>query len=290
MHFIKAKSILNQPGGMNIYRGCTHGCIYCDSRSLCYQINHNFEDVEVKENAPELLEAALQKKRAPCVIWTGAMSDPYCHAEEELQLTRRCLEIIRRHNCGLSVLTKSARALRDAELFREIHLRAKCTFQMTVTTADDGLCRILEPNVSPTSERIAALSRISGMGIPTVVWFTPLLPYINDTEENVRNVVRLCAEAGVYGIITFGMGVTLRAGDREYFYRCLDRHFPGLKERYIRNFGDRYEIESENSARLWEIFDTECDRYRIRRDTRELFDFIGTITPSAPSEQLTLPF
>ena len=170
MHFVEAKSLLSANNGMNLYRGCTHGCIYCDSRSKCYGMDHAFEDVEVKRNAPQLLENALRRKRRRCMIATGAMSDPYMHCEEELRLTRRCLEIIRQYGFGVSLLTKSDRVLRDLDLLRDINREAKAVVQMTLTTLDEELCRIVEPNVCTTKRRVEVLKTVRGEGIPTVVW------------------------------------------------------------------------------------------------------------------------
>ncbi|MBO7336333.1 MAG: radical SAM protein, partial [Lachnospiraceae bacterium] len=200
MHFVDAKGILTANGGrcgMNIYRGCTHGCIYCDSRSRCYQFTHDFEDIEVKRNAPELLEKALKSKRKKCMIGTGAMSDPYMHCEEKLGLTRRCLEIILENGFGVAIQTKSDMILRDIDLLDEINRSAKCVVQMTLTTYDDELCGILEPNVCNTKRRIEVLERMRERGIPTVVWLTPILPFINDTEENITAILNECARVGV---------------------------------------------------------------------------------------------
>ena len=274
MHFIQAKGILNSSNGMNVYRGCTHGCIYCDARSDCYQPERPFEDIAVKENAPELLETALKAKRRLCMIGTGAMCDPYLHAERELNITRRCLEVIAKYGFGVTVLTKSDLILRDTELLERINNNAKAVVQMTLTTADEDLCRIVEPNVCTTARRVEVLQKMRGVGIPTVVWMTPLLPFINDTEENVRAIVRLCAEAGVMGIVTFGMGMTLRSGDREYFYAQLDRFFPGLKERYVSTYGNAYELRSPNAARLWTVFDEECKKYGIEYDQSRIFQYM----------------
>lgn len=274
MHKIQAKGILNSGNGMNIYRGCSHGCIYCDARSDCYQMNHTFEDIEVKENAPELLETALKSKRHCCMIATGAMSDPYLHAERELRLTRRCLEIIEKYGFGVTVLTKSDMIMRDIDILENINRNAKAVVQITLTTADDELCRVVEPNVCVTSRRAEVLCEMKKRCIPTVVWFIPLLPFINDTEDNVRKIVGTCAEAGVYGIISFGMGLTLRNGDREYFYSQLDRHFPGLKQRYISTYGNAYEIASPNAERLWRIFDEECDKYGIEKYSNRIFEYL----------------
>ena len=233
MHFVEAKGILSAQNGMNIYRGCTHGCIYCDSRSKCYGFTHEFEDIEVKQNAPELLERALRAKRRRCMIGTGAMCDPYMHCEEELGLTRKCLEMIERYGFGVTIQTKSDRILRDLDLLKRIHQKAKCVVQMTLTTYDEALCRIVEPNVCTTKKRVEALKIFRQNGIPTMVWLCPILPFINDTRENLEGLLDYCIEAKVYGIINFGMGVTLREGDREYFYRALDRYFPGMKGRKV---------------------------------------------------------
>lgn len=285
MHKIQAKGILNADNGMNVYRGCTHGCIYCDARSDCYQMDHAFEDIEVKENAPELLDAALRSKRRRCMIGTGAMSDPYLHLEKELKITRRCLEIIHRNGFGVTVLTKSDMILRDIELLASINESAKAVVQMTLTTADEELCRIVEPNVCTTARRAEVLCEMKKRDIPTVVWLTPLLPFINDTEENVRALVRICAEAGVRGIVTFGMGMTLRGGDREYFYAQLDRRFPGLKQRYVSAYGNAYELASPNASRLRTVFDGECERYGIESDPRRVFEFLRELPQP---EQLSL--
>ena len=280
MHFVDAKGILTVNGGrcgMNIYRGCTHGCIYCDSRSRCYQFTHPFEDIEVKQNAPELLERALKSKRKKCMIGTGSMSDPYMHCEEELKLTRRCLEIIRDNDFGVAIQTKSDRILRDIDLLDEINKRAKTVVQMTLTTYDDDLCKILEPNVCNTKRRIKVLEEMQKRGIPTVVWITPILPFINDTKENITAILNECARVGVKGIIDFGMGLTLREGDREYYYAALDKHFPGLKEQYIRCYGNAYELPSPNSKVLMGIFKKFCRDHGIMSVPDECFKYMNDL-------------
>ncbi len=282
MHMVNAKGILSARNGMNIYRGCTHGCIYCDSRSTCYQMAHAFEDVEVKQNAPELLEQALRAKRRRCMIGTGAMCDPYLPLEEELRLTRRCLEIIDRYGFGVTTQTKSDRVLRDLDLYRSIHKKAKAVVQMTLTTYDEQLCRILEPNVSTTRERYAALKVLKSHGIPTVVWFSPVLPYINDTEENLRGILDYCFDAGVKGILCFGIGTTMRDGDREYFFAALDRHFPGMTQRYIWRYGGAYECESDNSARLMRIFQSECAAHGVLYRPGDVFAYLNEFPAAEP--------
>lgn len=274
MNFVEAKGILSSNNGMNIYRGCTHGCIYCDSRSKCYGFTHEFEDVEVKMNAPELLERALKSKRKKCMIGTGAMCDPYLHAEEELRLTRRCLELISQYEYGIAIQTKSTRILRDLDLLREINGKAKAVVQMTMTTYNEELCKIIEPAVSTTRERLDALLQFKKAGLPTIVWLTPILPFINDTEENIRGILDYCIEAGVKGIICFGMGVTLRDGNREYFYRALDKHFPGIKNKYIKTYGNAYNLPSPDSERLLQIFRKLCKENGIMYHTQECFQYL----------------
>lgn len=274
MNFVEAKGILSSNNGVNIYRGCTHGCIYCDSRSKCYGFTHEFEDVEVKMNAPELLERALKSKRKKCMIGTGAMCDPYLHAEEELRLTRRCLELISQYEYGIAIQTKSTRILRDLDLLREINGKAKAVVQMTMTTYNEELCKIIEPAVSTTRERFDALLQFKKAGLPTIVWLTPILPFINDTEENIRGILDYCIEAGVKGIICFGMGVTLRDGNREYFYRALDKHFPGIKNKYIKTYGNAYNLPSPDSERLLQIFRKLCKENGIMYHTQECFQYL----------------
>lgn len=288
MHFVQAKSLLSPKNGMNIYRGCTHGCIYCDSRSECYQIKHDFEDIEVKENAPSLLEQALKRKRHTCMIGTGAMCDPYMHCEKELELTRKCLEIIKKHGFGVSVQTKSDLILRDKELLAEINRTAKAVVNITITTYDDKLCRVIEPNVCVTSRRFRVLEEFRELGVPTVVWLTPILPFINDTEENISAIAERCGECGVKGIMTFGgFGLTLRCGDREYYYKCLDRYFPGIREKYVSRYGLDYELPSPNNANLKNVFSEKCRKYGIMTDTGEIFRFLFDFE-EASGEQLSL--
>lgn len=286
MHFVQAKSILSPRNGMNLYRGCQHGCIYCDSRSLCYHMDHPFEDIEVKENALQLLEQALKSRRTKCMIGTGAMTDPYIPLENRLGLTRGALELIARYGFGVAIQTKSDRILRDLPLLETINENAKAVVQMTLTTLDENLCRIVEPGVCTTAARAAALHRFRDAGIPTVVWICPLLPYINDTEENVRGILELCADAGVKGIINFGMGLTLRDGSREYYYANLDKHFPGLKERYIREYGNAYEIPSPNGAKLNRLFHTFCEEHGIWHDNDQIFRYMSTLEQK--DEQMSL--
>lgn len=288
MHYKQYKSILSPQNGMNIYRGCSHGCIYCDSRSKCYQMEHDFEDIEVKTNAPEMLEVALKSKRKKCMIVTGAMTDPYIPLENELQYTRKCIEIIDKYGFGIAIQTKSNRILRDIDLLKSINAKTKCVVQMTLTTFDEELCKIIEPNVCTTKERFETLKIMRDNGIPTVVWLCPLLPFINDTEENLRGILKYCIEAKVYGILNFGIGVTLREGDREYFYKKLDQHFPGMKTRYHQKYGYSYEVTSDDNDKLMRIFYNECKKYGIITGNDQIFEYMHTFEDKQKSEQMSL--
>ena len=288
MHKVNVKGILSAKNGMNIYRGCLHGCIYCDSRSLCYQMNHKFEDIEVKANAVGLLENTLRRKRNKCMIGTGAMSDPYMPIEEKLGNMRKCLEVIERYGFGVTMITKSTKVLRDLDLLKKINEKSKCVVQMTLTTYDEDLCRIVEPNVETTYERFRALEILRYNGIPTVVWLCPILPFINDTEENIRGILDYCVRAKVKGIINFDMGVTLRDGNRAYFYKKLDEHFPGLKEKYIRMYGNSYQLSSPNSRQLNMIYKSECIKNGIMCDVNECFEYLNKYEDKYGGEQISL--
>ena len=288
MHEIRAKSILSSGNGINIYRGCTHGCIYCDSRSACYQMDHAFEDVAVKVNAPELLEDALRRRRRRCMIGTGSMCDPYLPLERETRLTRRCLEVIDRQGFGVSLLTKSDLVLRDLDLLRRINQTAKAVVCTTFTTFDEDLCRVLEPRVCTTRRRFETLKACREAGVHTGVWLCPILPFLNDTEENLRGLLEYCFAAGVEAIVNFGMGVTLREGDREYFYAQLDRHFPGMKERYIRAFGNRYQCPSPNAPRLERIFREECRKRGVLWEAEAAMSWLMEFEDKQSGQQLNL--
>ena len=288
MHYVQAKGILSATNGMNLYRGCTHGCIYCDSRSKCYQMTHDFEDIKVKENALDLLEAALRRKRKRCMIGTGAMSDPYMPLEKRLEYTRRALLLIEQYGFGIALQTKSDLILRDLEILKRINGKTKAVVQITLTTADEELCRIIEPNVCTTKRRFEVLKTLHDEGIPTVVWLCPILPYLNDTEDNIKRLLEMCVEAKVRGILCFGMGLTLREGNREFFYEQLDRHFPMLKQRYIRNFGNQYVINSPHDAELMRLFHRTCEANGILHNNDEIFDYLHRFEEKNAPQQLTL--
>ena len=273
MHFVTAKGILSAQNGMNLYRGCSHGCIYCDSRSKCYHMEHAFEDIEVKENAIALLEHALIHKRKKCMIGTGSMTDPYIPLEMELEYVRKALYLVDKY--GL-------------DLLQRINEKTKCVVQMTLTTYDETLCRKIEPHVSTTGERFAVLKKLHDTGIPAVVWLTPILPFINDTEDNIAGILDMCVEAKVYGVICFGMGLTLREGNREYFYEQLDRLFPGLKEKYIGTYGNQYMMESPNSHRLMKLFHETCERGGMVHNNEQIFQYLHTFEEKNTARQLSL--
>ena len=288
MHYKDVRHILSAANGMNLYRGCTHGCIYCDSRSACYRFDHPFEDVEVKRNAPLLLEDELRRRRRRCMIGTGSMCDPYLPLEKTERLTRRCLELIDRYGFGVSLLTKSDLVLRDLDLLQSINARTKAVVCTTLTTFDEDLCRVLEPNVATTRQRAAMLKTMRAAGVRTGVWLCPILPFLNDTEENLRGLLGYCFDAGVEVIVNFGMGVTLRDGDRQYFYAKLDEHFPGMRERYIRAFGDSYQCASPRAARLMEIFRDECRARGVICDPDAALGFLTEFEDRQAAAQLSL--
>ena len=288
MHFKNVKGILSSTNGMNLYRGCLHGCIYCDSRSECYCMDHDFEDVEVKANALELLENNLKRKRSKCMLATGSMSDPYIPLENELKHVRKALELAYKYGFGFTLITKSNRVLRDLDLLTAINNKTKCVVQMTLTTCDENLCKKIEPNVSTTKERVAVLKKLHEAGIPTVVWLCPILPFINDTKENIKGILDYCIEAKVYGIICFGMGVTLRKGNREYFYQQLDRLFPGMKERYIKTYGVKYQLNSPNNNELMQLFHQTCQANGIVHDNNQIFDYLKKYENKHENIQLSL--
>jgi DNA repair photolyase len=202
------------------------------------------------------------------------MCDPYIHLEEKLQITRQCLTVIERYGFGVAVLTKSARIMRDMDILQAINAKAKCVVQITLTTYDDALCRVLEPNVSSTSERFAVLEAMRNAGIPTVVWLDPFLPFINDTGDNLRGLMDYCVRGRVHGIVCFGFGVTMRDGSREYFYKNLDKHFPGMKQKYIREYGGSYECLSPDNAHLMAVFKDLCLTHGILYEPDDVFGYL----------------
>ena len=287
MHFVESKNILSAKNGMNLYRGCTHGCIYCDSRSKCYQMNHQFEDIEVKSNAIELLENTLKRKRKKCMIGTGSMTDPYLPIETKICNVRKALEIIDYYGFGFTVITKSDLILRDLDLLKKINEKTKCVVQMTLTTYDEDLCRKLEPNVCTTKRRAEVLNVLRDNGIPTVVWLSPILPFINDTLENIEGIINYCVEAKVYGIICFGIGLTLRDGNREYFYKKLDELFPNLSNKYKKLYSNNYIVNSTKNLELMSYFYKRCNDNGIVCDNDKIFEYLNTFEEKPVFEQIS---
>ena len=205
-----------------------------------------------------------------------------------LQYVRKSLLLAERYGFGFTLITKSTQVLRDLDILKRINEKTKCVVQMTLTTYNEQLCRELEPNVSTTKERYEALKILHQEGIPTVVWLCPILPFINDTEENLYGILNYCIEAKVYGITNFGMGMTLRDGNRGYFYKQLERLFPGLKEKYIACYGNQYILPSPNEKRLSEIFSQTCDKHHIVHDSDKIFEYLRTYEEKDKCEQLSL--
>lgn len=271
METIPAKTILGRTKGswfgtdymMNLYRGCCHGCIYCDSRSDCYGID-DFERVRAKENALALLRDELRRKVRTGVVGTGAMSDPYNPFEETELLTRHALELINAYGFGAVVLSKSALIARDADILLEIAEHSPAMAKMTVTTCDDELCRLIEPNVSVSSERFSAIAEMSDKGIFTGITLMPVLPFIEDTEENIVGIVKTAHECGARFIYP-AFGMTLRGRQREHYLSQLEKIFPekGLRRKYESYFGENYGCTSPNVKKLWERFVSECEGYGI---------------------------
>jgi len=253
---------------MNIYRGCSHGCIYCDSRSDCYR-NIDFDTVKVKEDALRIVRDDLRRKVKTGVVGTGAMSDPYNPLENELKLTRNSLELINAFEFGASLCTKSALVSRDAGVLRDIKGHSPVIVKLSITTSDDVLCKQIEPNVSVTSERFKAIQILADDGIFCGVMVVPMLPYLTDSTENIIAILNMAKEAGAKFVYTY-MGMTLRQGNREYFYDNLDKSFPGIKDRYIKRYGYRYNIYSPNMKKMWGVFTEQCEQLGLLHDMKSI--------------------
>lgn len=258
---------------MNLYRGCSHGCIYCDSRSACYQIK-DFGTVRPKENAIELLDREIRSKKSTGVITMGSMSDAYNPLEQTLQLTRQALELIRKHRFGTAYTTKSALCARDAELMADISQHAPVCARLTITCADDELCRKIEPHVSPTSQRFAALRTLASHGVFAGVWLNPVLPFLTDTKDNIRRIVQMTADNGGRFVVCF-CSMTLRTGNREYYFDALERDFPGVRDKYLKTYGNAYALPAPQADALYQELQDACTRYglhwRFGDINREMF-------------------
>ena len=290
---IPAKSIIFRNGSpdewfglnynMNIYRGCSHGCIYCDSRSDCFRVA-DFDTVRVKENALQIIRDELRRKVKTGVVGTGAMSDPYNPLEENLKLTRNSLELINAFGFGAGLTTKSSLIARDTDVLQDIKSHSPVIAKFSISTACDELCKKIEPNVSGSTERFEAMHKLSSHGIFCGVLIVPLLPFVNDNEENIITILRMAKEAGASFVYTY-MGMTLRIGSREYYYENLDKIIPGVKEMYMKRFGTRYNCVSPNSKKLWTVFTKECERLGLMYDMKAIIHGYKT---GYESRQLTL--
>lgn len=288
MHYVKTRGILSKNNGANLYRGCTHGCIYCDSRSTCYNMKHNFEDIEVKENSLELMDVALRRMKEKTMIGLGSMSDPYMPIEEKLGYTRKLLELVYKYKHGFTCITKSDLILRDLELLKKINNETKAVVQLTLTCTDEHTSKIIEPNVISTNKRIRILKKLDKENIPAIVWMTPVLPYITDTYENITEILDKCIKYNVYGIICFGMGMTLRDGNRQYYYKKLDKHYPGLKDRYIKQYKNSYQLASPHNNELMQIFKQKTSQHNILNKPDEIFKYLHEIPEKEKTRQTTL--
>ena len=278
MEFIKSKTILSKVKygnewfgidyNMNLYRGCSHGCIYCDSRSNCYHID-NFDVPKGKENALILLENELSKKKDKGVIGIGSMSDTYNPFEKKYEQTRGALKIISKYNFGVSIDTKSDMILRDIDLLKEINLKNNVIVKFTITTSSDELSKMIEPNVCVSSKRFQAIKILSDNGIFAGIMMNPVLPFITDSEENIKKIVKLAHESGAKFIHTY-MGMTLRENQRDYYFKKLDILFPGLKDKYIKYYGERYNCVVPDYKRLFKVFTDECDKYGILYNMKDI--------------------
>ncbi|MFR9071299.1 MAG: radical SAM protein, partial [Paraclostridium sp.] len=255
---------------MNIYKGCCHGCIYCDSRSNCYQII-DFDRVRIKKNLIEIIKKDLTSKRKKGVVGTGAMSDPYNPFEEKYLLTRQALKLLDEHRFGIAITTKSDLIVRDIDILKRIQKHSPNLVKITITTFDDELCKKIEPNVSTTSDRFKALKKLSDNNIYSGVLLIPILPFINDTEENIRNIIKRAYECGAKFIFSYGIGVTLRSDQREYYFEQLRKIFPNqmLDEKYIKTYGEQYENSSLKSEHLWKVFKEEYEKYNLLYDMKD---------------------
>lgn len=294
MEFVKAKSILTKVKNgnfwfgmdynMNLYRGCSHGCIYCDSRSDCYHIE-NFDVVKGKEDALQILESELIKKKQHGVIGIGAMSDTYNPQEIKYQTTRGALKLISKYNFGVSIDTKSDLIVRDLDILKEINSKNDVVIKFTITTPNDELCKKIEPRVCVSSKRLEAIKQLSDSGIFVGILMNPILPFITDNEDDIKRLVYLAHTHGAKFIYTY-MAVTLRENQRTYYYEQLDKLFPGLKEKYIKTYGNNYQCMSLNGRKLYSVFASECEKYGI---LYKMEDIISTYKKSLNTdEQITL--
>jgi DNA repair photolyase len=270
-------SVFGLDYGFNLYRGCQHRCIYCDSRSLCYGIENFDGDVLVKVNAIELLREELPRKRKKGIIGTGSMNDPYMPLEEQTNLTRRALEIIAAYGFGVHVITKSDLVLRDIDVLKRIS-RVSAAVSLTITTADDALSKIVEPGAPPSSSRLRAMKRLSEAGIETRLALMPALPFIEDSWDNVSAIIEQAHACGVRTVIPW-FGMSMRNRQRDYFYARLDESFPGLRKRYETTYGEAYACPSPRSKDLYRRTHQLCAKLGIATQVRPLLAPTAEVLP-----------
>jgi DNA repair photolyase len=269
MQLIPAKTIISkkkdstwfgQDYNMNLYKGCCHGCIYCDSRSDCYQIS-DFDQVRAKEDAITILQQELRKKMKTGVIGTGAMSDPYNPFEAKYELTRKALNYIDHYQFGISIATKSDLIARDIDLLTRIKSHSPVICKLTITSIEDTMSQLIEPHVCPTSNRLQAIRKLSEAGIFTGILLMPILPYVNDTPDNILGIVHAAHENGAKFIYPW-FGVSLRTGQREYYFQKLKELFPkqSLSSLYQKNYGSSYSCNSPKARELQQLFLKECQQ------------------------------
>lgn len=288
MHYKEVKAILSPQNGLNIYRGCTFDCMYCDARSACHRMDHEFGDIEVKAHAVDMLEYALKKKRTRSMIQIGASSEPYLPLEEELQLVRRCLNQIERFDFGLVLHTNSTLALRDIDILDKINRKTKCVVIVRVFTGDPVLSEKLEPGTASPEERFSLIRSLTDRQIPVIASIAPILPYINDSVEQMKVLLAECVNANVYGILTDKMCPVLREGNKERFYQQLYKKFPELYDRYEAEFENEKSLKTAMQAELMAVIRETCEAGGIQYDKEELLRFTREYKNKTVGTQLSL--
>lgn len=288
MHYKEVKAILSPQNGLNVYRGCSFQCIYCDARSTCHRMDHEFGDIEVKAHAVDMLEYALKKKRTRSMIHVGSLSEPYLPIEEELQILRRCLNQIERFDFGLTLHTNSKLVLRDIDILDKINRKTKCIVVVRLCTYDETLAAKLEPNTSSSKDRFFVMQELKKRNIPVIVNVSPILPYLNDSVENMKGILSYCVEAGVYGILTDKMCPVLREGNKERFMEQLYKNFPQVYDRYEEELAGEKVLKSGNYAELTKLIQTTCEANGIQYDKEELLRYTREYKNKTIGTQLSL--
>ncbi len=288
MHYKEVKAILSPQNGLNIYRGCSFECMYCDARSTCHRMDHEFGDIEVKAHAEDMLEYTLKKKRTRSMIHIGSSSEPYLPIEEDLQIVRRCLNQIERFDFGLVLHTNSQLVLRDIDILDKINRKTKCIVIVRLCTYDDKLAGKLEPGTSTSRERFLLMQELKKREIPVIVNISPILPYLNDSTENMQGLLSYCAEAGVYGVLTDKLCPVLREGNKDRFMQQLYKKFPQIYDLYEAEFADEKILKSKNHAKLMKLIQTTCEASGIQYDKEELLRYTREYKNKTIGTQISL--